>query len=301
MANILVCDPVDDAVTRHFRDQPDHTIDTAYERDQLEAKVGSAHVLIVRSGTTVDEALLAMADELVGIVRAGVGLDNIDLEAADRHGVTVENTPEASTNAVAELTIGLILDRLRGIARADAALKSGDWIKGDLDGREIQGKVAGIVGFGRIGRRVGELLSVFGAEVIAHDLYLSDEEIQRGGAEPVGLDVLLEESDIITVHVPLTEDTRHLIGREELETIRDTAILVNCSRGGVYRESALEEALREDRVLGVALDAYETEPPEREALIRHPRTTTTPHIGASTREAQARIGQLVIDKVETMV
>lgn len=301
MAKILVCDPVDDAVVQHFSDDPDHTIETAYDRDRLEADIGSAHVLIVRSGTTVDEPLLASADELVGIVRAGVGLDNIDLEAADRHDVTVENTPEASTNAVAELTIGLILDRLRSIARADAALKQGDWIKGDLDGREIQGKVAGLVGFGRIGRRVGEILSVFGAEVIAHDLYLSEEEIQRNGAEPVSLDVLLKESDIISVHVPLTEETRYLIGRDEVEKMQESAVLINCSRGGVYRESALEDGLRDGRIEGVALDAYETEPPERQELIRHPRTTTTPHIGASTREAQARIGQLVIDKIETMV
>lgn len=301
MAHVLVCDPVDEAVLQHFRNEPDHTIETAYDRDQLEEKVGSAHVLIVRSGTTVDEALLESAEELVGVVRAGVGLDNIDLDAADRHDVTVENTPEASTNAVAELTIGLILDRLRSIARADAALKDGDWIKGDLEGGEIQGKVTGIVGYGRIGRRVGELLSVFGAEVIAHDLYLSDEEIERHGAEPVSFEVLLKESDILSVHVPLTEETRHLIGRDELDKMQDDAILVNCSRGGVYRESALEEGLRDGRIQGVALDAYETEPPDRDELIQHPRTTTTPHIGASTREAQARIGQLVIDKIEMMV
>jgi len=196
--------------------------------------------------------------------------------------------------------VGMILDRLRSIARADAALKDGRWIKGDLEGREIQGKVTGVIGYGRIGRRVGELLSVFGAEILAHDLYLSDEDIRRGGAEPVSLDVLLKESDILTVHVPLTEDTRHLIGAEEIDKMKDHALLVNCSRGGIYRESALEDGLKNGRIGGVALDTFEEEPPQRDELIEHPRTTATPHVGASTREAQARIGQLVIDKIERM-
>ncbi len=298
---VLLCDPVDETVLNHFRSLDDCTVLEVFERDSLEQEVTDANFLVVRSGTTVDPDLLDRGNELIGIVRAGVGLDNIDLEYADGQDVNVENTPEASTNAVAELVIGQILSVFRSIPKADAALKDGNWIKSDLNGREIQGKTTGIIGFGRIGRRVGQLIQPFGSDVIAYDEYIDDETIQDHGVEPVSLNILLDRADIVTVHVPLTENTRHLIGHDELKTLNDDVLLVNCSRGGIYDEKALHEALRDDEILGVGLDTYEEEPPRDLPLLQEQSVVGTPHIGASTPEAQERIGQLVIDKIETMI
>lgn len=298
---VLLCDPVDPVVLDHFQALDDFTVEEVFERDLLEREIDDANFLVVRSGTTVDPDLLDRGSDLIGIVRAGVGLDNIDLDYADEKNVTVENTPEASTNAVAELVIGHILSLYRSISRADAALKNGNWIKSDLNGREIQGKTIGVIGYGRIGQRVGELTSAFGADVLGFDEYIDDEVIRENGADPADLEELLNEADVVTVHVPLTDETRHLIGKDELKTLGDDAILVNCSRGGVYDEEALLEALENEEIIGVGLDTYETEPPGDTPLVQHADMVGTPHIGAATREAQERIGQLVIDKIEAMI
>lgn len=297
---VLLCDPVDEVVLNHFQALDDFTIKEVFDRDTLEDEVADADFLVVRSGTTVDQDLIDLADELIGIVRAGVGLDNIDLDYADEHGISVKNTPEASTNAVAELVIGHILSIYRSIPRADSALKDGDWIKSDLNGREIQGKTVGVIGYGRIGRRVGQLVEAFGAETIAFDELIDDKELRELGTTPVDMDELLEDADIVTVHVPLTDATRHMIGKDEVKALSDESVLINCSRGGVYEEDALEWALKNDRLIGVGLDTYESEPPEKPGLIKQHNLVGTPHIGASTAEAQERIGQLVIDKVETL-
>lgn len=298
---VLLCDPVDPVVLNHFQALEDFTVEEVFERDLLVQEINDANFLVVRSGTTVDQDLLDQGTDLVGIVRAGVGLDNIDLDYADEKGVTVENTPEASTNAVAELVIGQILSLYRSISRADAALKEGGWIKSDLNGREIQGKTVGVIGYGRIGQRVGQLTQAFGADVLGFDEYIDDEVIRDNGANPMDLDELLGKADIVTVHVPLTDETRHLISTDELKTLSDDAILINCSRGGVYDEEALHQALKNEEIIGVGLDTFETEPPGETPLVQHQDMVGTPHIGASTREAQERIGQLVIDKIETTV
>jgi D-3-phosphoglycerate dehydrogenase len=301
IVKVLLCDPVVESVLQHFRSLDNCTVKEVFERGSLEREVPDANFLVVRSGTTVDRDLLDRGDELIGIVRAGVGLDNIDLEYADDQGVNVENTPEASTNAVAELVIAHLLSVFRSLPRADVTLKNGEWIKSDLDGREIQGKTTGVIGFGRIGRRVGRLVEAFGSDVVAHDEYIDDDTIREHGAEPVSLEELLERSDIVTVHVPLTKETRHMIGSTEIKTLNDDALLVNCSRGGIYDEEALHEALQKDEIIGVGLDTYEEEPPEDLPLLRDQSVVGTPHIGASTPEAQERIGQLVIDKIESTI
>ncbi len=295
---VLICDPVDEAIPEHFADNEDVELEETFDRDSLLDALPGAHVLLVRSGTTVDEEVLTRGDRLRLVVRAGVGLDNVDLEAADEHDVTVHNTPEASTNAVAELVVGLILSVYREIPRADAAMKNGDWIKSSVQGREIQGKTAGIIGFGRIGRRVGEILTGFGASLVAFDEYIPDNRIRAGGAEPRNLITLLEESDLITLHIPLTEETHHLIGREELKTLRSGAVLINCARGGVIDESALNEAIESGEVLGAGLDTFEQEPPDQSDLVLQPRVVATPHVGASTSEGQRRIAELVIERIE---
>jgi D-3-phosphoglycerate dehydrogenase len=298
---ILLCDPVDDVVLDHFEDLDDFIVEEVFDRNSLLQEIPDANFLVVRSGTTVDPELLDKGDDLVGIVRAGVGLDNIDLDYADEVGVAVHNTPEASSNAVAELVVGHILSLYRSIPRADGALKNGNWIKSDLNGREIQGKTVGIIGYGRIGQRTGELIESFGADVITFDEYLDDEDIRKRGGNPVSLDDIFENADIVTVHVPLTDETHHLIGEDEIARLGDDAVLINCARGGIYDEDALNAALREDRLLGVGLDTFETEPPGELPLIDNDSMVGTPHIGGATAEAQGRIGQLVIDKIERMV
>lgn len=297
---VLLCDPVDSAVFEHFANDDDFSVEKVFERPELEEVIQNANFLVVRSGTTVDEELIDQADQLIGVIRAGVGLDNINLDYAEDNGIAVQNTPEASSNAVAELVVGHILSLYRSISRADRSLKEGDWIKSELTGREIQGKTIGIIGYGRIGKRIGDLLEAFGASIIAHDEYIDDDEIMKHGAEPTSLDSLLTNSDIITIHVPLTDETKHLISTDELDKVSDNTILINCSRGGVYEEEALQKALDDEKILGVGLDTYETEPPGDSELIQHENMVGTPHIGASTEEAQVRIGQLVIDKIENL-
>ncbi len=297
---IVICDPVDENVVQHFEEADDFEIIEAFPDEEIDAELPEANFLIVRSGTTVNEARLQTGENLVGIVRAGVGLDNIDLEKAEEYGVQVENTPEASTNAVAELVVGHILAQFRSIPRADKNLKQGEWIKSELDGREIQDKTVGVIGFGRIGQRVGEILSAFGAEMLAFDEYIDDAQIKAGGGRPVELDEMIETADIISFHVPLTPETENMIDRAELSRMKNSAILVNCSRGGIINETALQEALEAGEIGGACLDTYTEEPPEQSALITNQATVTTPHLGASTGEAQERIAQLVIDKVESM-
>ncbi|MFB6356548.1 MAG: NAD(P)-dependent oxidoreductase [bacterium] len=298
---IIVCDPVDQSVVDHFESSSQFEIEECFERDPLERKIEDASFLIVRSGTTVDPDLLGQANQLIGIVRAGVGLDNIDLEACERANVNVENTPEASTNAVAELVVGHILSVYRSIPRADREIKQGNWIKSELTGGEIQGKTAGIIGYGRIGQRIGDILEAFGAEIIAYDEYINHNKIRSAGAEPQdSIDDLLPQSDIITVHVPLTDETEHLISDDELDKLRPGAVVINCARGGVVDEDALQRGLEDGDLRGAGLDTFETEPPGTSPLVVNDSVVATPHIGASTSEAQERIGQLVIEKIEQM-
>lgn len=296
--NIFLCDPVDDSIKTHFQEKDGFSVESVHEESELKKRVEEAHVWVVRSGTTVDRNLLEAATNLVGIVRAGVGLDNIDLDAAEDQGVRVENTPEASTNAVAELVIGHILSVYRSIPKADRELRKGNWIKKQIDGREIQNKTVGIIGFGRIGQRIGDILTAFGAKILAFDVYLSDEQIEDGGGEPVDLDQLIGESDIISVHVPLNPETRGMIGEQELAQCGDETILINCARGGIIDEEALVEAIDQNRVFGAGLDTFVEEPPASDGVVASPSVVSTPHIGATTREAQQRIAQLVIDKIE---
>lgn len=297
---IILCDPVDERINQHFEQSSEFSIIEAFERDQLESEIDAASFLVVRSGTTVDQELLDQAPELIGIVRAGVGLDNIDLDYADVKGVQVENTPEASTNAVAELVVGHILSIFRSIPRADGAMKNDEWIKGELEGREIMDKTVGIVGFGRIGQRVGKYLSGFGADIIAFDEYISDSDIKSSGARPVALDEIIEKADIITVHVPVTPETEGMFSDAEFKRMKDSAVIVNCSRGGIVDEDELVAALDAEEIAGAGIDTYVEEPPGDIPLTAHPKTVTTPHLGATTSEAQGRIASLVIEKIESM-
>ena len=259
-----------------------------FESKTLES-LPESDALIVRGRTKVTAEVIRSAGPRLKVVgRAGVGVDNIDLEAARARGLTVVNAPEAATVAVAELTLGLMLALARQLPTADAGVRRAEWRKSELHGSELSGKTLGIIGVGRIGAAVASRASAFGMRVLGHDPLLSDDELQRRGTEPLSFDALLRESDYICLHLPLTDETRGLIGRETLQRFKPGARLISAARGGIIDEAALLEALESGHLAGAALDVYAEEPPGELPLRRHPNVVLTPHIGAQTREAQSK-------------
>ncbi len=261
---------------------------TGIPPDELVRTISAYDALIVRSRTKVTPAIFEAAERLKVIGRAGVGVDNIDLAAASTHGVTVVNTPTSTTQAVAEQTLGLMFALARSIPRADAAMKSGLWIKKDLQGIELNGKVLGIVGVGNIGGAVARLATALGMSVIGYDALVPPEEIRGRGLEPVELPELYSRSDFISLHVPLSPETRNLVDGQALGLMKRGVRLICTARGGVIDETALLGALESGQVAGAALDVFAKEPPGMTALVAHPQVITTPHISAQTAEAQAR-------------
>jgi len=225
------------------------------------------------------------------IVRAGVGLDNVDVEGFTKLGVKVLNTPEAVTRAVAELTIGLFFCLARGIVRYASELKQGRWLKSEAHGIELRGKTVGVIGCGRIGREVAKMAHALGMKVLVNDVIeVPRDFLESIGAKQVDLHTLLRESDIVTIHTPLDPSTKGMIGEKELRTMKRTAFLVNVARGGVVDEAALKRALKEGWIAGAALDVFETEPPGDLELLSLPNLVPTPHMGAQTHEAQRSAG-----------
>ncbi len=256
--------------------------------EDLMKVVGEYDAMIVRGRTKVTAAVFDAASRLKVVGRAGVGVDNIDLAAAKAHGVTVVNAPRSTSRAVAELTLALMLALARSTPRADAAMKAGQWIKKQLEGVELYGKTLGIIGLGNIGSVVQQSSAAMGMKVIAYDPWIPDDEVRHRGAEPVSLTELYAQSDFITLHIPLTPDTKGLINRQSLGQMKPGVRLICAARGGVIDEEALLEALDSGRVAGAALDVFAKEPPGQTALVAHPNVVATPHIGAQTEEAQAR-------------
>lgn len=257
-----------------------------------------AHALIVRSATTVDAAMIDAAPELRVIGRAGVGVDNIDVAAASARGIAVFNAPSGNTVAAAELTMALILALVRHLTEADRSMRDGRWDRSAFKGVELDGRTLGLIGAGRVGGEVATRARAFGMEVIVYDPYLSDERADDLGFRLTDLDAVLESSDVISIHVPLTPETEGLVGEGELAKMKDTAYLVNASRGGVIDEPALAAALRDGELAGAALDVYETEPLPGESPLRGaPNLVMTPHLGASTEDAQVRVAQEVANRV----
>ena len=260
--------------------------------------LGTVDAWIVRSRTRVDGASLTAAVPRLRVVgRAGVGVDNIDLEAARREKVVVVSAPEASTIAVAEHTLALMLALARQIPSGDAALRRGEWPKGRLEGTELYGKTLGLVGIGRIGRAVAERAAAMGMAVIAYDPYLAEETIRTSGARPAQLNELLDASDYVSLHLPLTDETRHMFGSEAMARMKPGARLICAARGGLIDEPALLTALEEQRLAGAALDVFQNEPPGENPLLRHPHVVATPHLGAQTAEAQARVSVDIASEV----
>ncbi len=256
--------------------------------DELLQKVGEYDAIIVRGRTKVNPAVFAAAKSLKVVGRAGVGVDNIDLNAAREHTVTVVNSPLATTVAVAELAMGMMLSLVREVARADATMKAGKWIKKELEGTELYNKTLGVIGFGRIGSAVAQRAAAFGMKIVGFDPIIKPEELKERGGEPVTLDELLARADVITLHIPLTSDTRAILNAGAFAKMKHGVLIVCAARGGVIDEEALLAALNSGQVAGAALDVFTAEPPGLTALVAHPKVIATPHIGAQTIESQGR-------------
>lgn len=270
---------------------------TGITAEELLQAIGAYDALIVRGRTKVNRAVFAAARRLKVAGRAGVGVDNIDLAAAVAHRVTVVNSPLASTLAVAEHTLAMLLSLARLIPRADAAMKSGQWPKKELVGVELHGKVLGIIGMGRIGRAVGRRAGALGMQVLGFDPLVAPAQIADCGARPVELAELLMQADFISLHVPLNPETRGLLGGQAFGQMKRGVRLVCTARGGVVDETALLGALEIGQVAGAALDVFANEPPGISALVSHPNVIATPHIGAQTVEAQARAAEDIASEV----
>ena len=289
---MLVTDGLDDPGLALLREAAQ-----VFESKTLEA-LPESDALIVRGRTKVTAEVIRSAGLRLKVVgRAGVGVDNIDLEAARARGLMVVNAPEAATVAVAELTLGMMLALARQIPLADAGMRRAEWRKSELHGSELSGKTLGIIGVGRIGAAVASRAAALGMRVLGHDPLLSDSELQRRGTEPFSFDGLLRESDYICLHLPLTNETRGLIGRETLKQVKPGARLISAARGGIVDEAAVLKALEAGQLAGVALDVFAEEPPGALPLRQHPNVVLTPHIGAQTREAQSKAAKDIASEV----
>ena len=300
MVRVLVCDRIDEEGLNLLRGKGFQVdVKLGLPPEELEKTVGGYDVLLVRGKTKVTRRVLeAGKGSLKLVVRVGVGLDNVDVEAARQLGIQVENTPEATVSSVAELTIGLMLAVARSIPEADRTVKAGGWSKEKFMGSLLKGKTLGVIGLGRIGCEVARIARAMGMRVLFYDVLDRSREAREIGCEPLeSLEKLLSESDVITVHVPLTAETRRMIGRRELSLMKPGAILINTSRGAVVDEQALLEFLREGRLAGAGLDVFEEEPPRSLELVKLPNVVCTPHIGAQTMEAQREASLLAARKI----
>ncbi|GAA0224734.1 phosphoglycerate dehydrogenase [Haladaptatus pallidirubidus] len=295
---VLVTDPIADAGLDRLRESG-YEVETAYdvEGDALLNAVADANGLIVRSGTDVNRDVFEAASELVIVGRAGIGVDNIDIEAATEHGVIVANAPEGNVRAAAEHTVAMAFAAARSIPQAHVRLKNGEWAKGDYLGTELNKKTLGIVGLGRVGQEVAKKLDSLGMELVAYDPYISEDLARQLGAELVELDDCLDRADFLTVHTPLTPETESLISDEELAQI-EGGYVVNCARGGVVDEDALARAVDDGILAGAAIDVFAEEPiPEDNPLLDVDDVIVTPHLGASTEAAQENVATSTADQV----
>jgi len=295
MAKVLICDSVDaQAVDAMRAAGVEVDVRDTITLDELGQVIGEYEGIVVRSRTKVRAPLLQNPGNLKLIIRGGVGVDSIDVEVAESKGIKVINTPNASSNAVAELALAMMFALARSLAWADATMKAGKWEKKKLEGVELSGKTLGIIGYGRIGRMLAEKARVLGMSVVAYDPYIQSADL-------VSLDELLAVADYVSLHIPHTPQTHNLLGVEQLAKMKPGARLINAARGGVVDEDALYAALVSGHLAGAAVDVFTEEPPQSEALhnlIALPQVIAMPHIGAATVEAQERIGGEIVKLVQ---
>jgi D-3-phosphoglycerate dehydrogenase / 2-oxoglutarate reductase len=296
---VIICDTIDDAGITILKKagliveyKPD------IESDELLTSVKDRDVIIVRSRTKITKKVIDFASNVKIIARVGVGLDNIDTNYAESKGIKILNASEAVMNAVSELVIGHMIALSRNIPKANDGIKNGKWLKKELVGGELRGKYLGIVGVGNIGRNVGRIAKCLRMNLLGYDIYpINQDYVREVGLIKTDLRTLLENSDFVTFHVPLTEKTRHLINSETLSYMKPTAFLINTSRGEIIDEESLFRTLSDKRIAGAALDVFEVEPPTNTNLLQLPNIICSPHIAAQTKEAQELASTVIAEKV----
>ena len=296
---ILICDKIEPEGINLLTESGFNILErTSITPDELLEEIKDVHVVVVRSRTKITESVINNGKNLQLICRPGTGLDNIDISAANNHDIPVYNSVEASTNAVAELTISLAVSLSRSIPLADQALKNGEWLKNSLLGSELRGKIFGVIGLGRIGRRTGILASALEMKVIGFEKEVVDPEyLKKYNVTQVEFDELLSTSDFISLHLPATPETINMIGKKQFELMKNTSFIINTARGKLIVESDLFDALTNNQIAGAALDVFETEPPINSELIKLKNLIATPHIGAQIIEAQKDASLVIAQKI----
>ncbi len=294
---ILVTDPLSAEGMEILKQETEVTANFCESPEELLEIIGEYDALIVRSGTQVPAEVIDAGGNLKVIGRAGVGVDNIDVRRATEKGIMVINTPESNTISAAEHTIALLTSLSRNVARASASVKKGEWKRGHFLGVELYEKTLGIIGLGKIGTEVARRCRAMGMHLLGYDPYVPPEQVEKIGVKMVSLEDLLQQSDFITLHLPLVNSTHHIIGEKELAQMKEGVRIINCARGGLIDEQALCNAMDEGKVAGAALDVVETEPPHECPLIEQENVVLTPHLGASTREAQVNVAVQVATQV----
>jgi D-3-phosphoglycerate dehydrogenase len=298
MPKVLVSDPIAQEGIDILKRAADVDVKTGLTKEELAAIIGEYDALAVRSETKVTPDILAAAKNLKIIGRAGVGVDNIDVEGATKRGILVVNSPEGNTIAAAELTLGMLLALARNIPQADGALRQGEWKRSKYMGSEVYKKTLGVIGLGKIGREVAKRAQSFGMTILGYDPYFKPEQAQDLGITLADLDTIYRESDYITVHVPKTKHTTGMIGTAQIEMMKPTVRLINVARGGILDEQAVAEAAKAGRIGGAAIDVYATEPATKDnPLLAIPNIITTPHLGASTEEAQVNVAIDIAEQI----
>ena len=297
--SVLICDQVNPILKEVLeKNGLKVTYEPEITPEQIAEKIGNFEVVVVRSRTKMTRELIAKADKCKIIARVGIGLDNIDQDAAKEKNIRVINAVEGAITAVAELVIGLMISMAREIPRADREIRNGNWIKKELMGSELKGKYLGIVGLGNIGKRLGRLARALNMNIIGYDVVPIDDEFSKEvGLMKADLDTLLSSADYVSFHVPLLDSTRHMINAEKLKMMKNTARIINTSRGGVIDEEALYNSLKDGSLAGAALDVFEGEPATENKLITLPNFIATPHIGAQTKEAQLLAANIIAEKI----
>ena len=298
MARVLVSDPIDNAGVERLR-AAGHEVDvkTGLKPEDLEPIIGEYDALIVRSETKVTASIIEKATRLQVVGRAGVGVDNIDLDAATGHGIAVVNAPTGNTIAAAEHAFALMMSLSRNVVQADASMRRGEWTRSKFMGVELRGKTLGVIGLGKVGSEVAKRAVAFGMNVLAFDPYVAEERARSMGVELVDMNRLVSEPDYISIHTPLTAGAKSLLGAPEFKKLKKGVRIINAARGGLVDEELLTTALKNGDVAGAALDVFTSEPPKEMPLLSNDNLIMTPHLGASTEEAQVEVAIEVVDQV----
>jgi D-3-phosphoglycerate dehydrogenase len=298
---VLIADQINEKGIDELKDIADVVVQTDITPEELVDSIADYDAIVVRSRTKVTREVIEASKKMKIIARAGVGVDNVDVGAATEKGIMVVNAPESTSITVAEHTMGVLLSLARKISIADKSVKEGKWEKNKFMGSELSGKTLGIIGMGRIGSQVATRCQAFNMEVLVNDPYITEDVAAKLGAKIVDRETLFREADVISIHVPLTPETKHSIAQEQFQQMKENACIINCARGGIINEEDLYQALKNDEIGGAGLDVFEKEPPVGSPLLELDNLVATPHIGASTREAQRDAAIIVAKEIKKVL